>query len=228
MITELRRILTEMQGEAVFFVADGALKEKLIARYMDQADAHAEILDFEFVASYRIGRIAESPPLFDCRLERDDFRFQTFFAPEDFAAHDAEMIELLDLLRPYSLSPRKKEARPARNIIRKKKAAGYLGIAEAARILGLSPRGLKRLIPCSELRVVEDGVARGIEEFFWEEGLIRRFESLVAKQQERRGYNSADLTFIAERCCEGDRRWARDCIVEFLRQRRVVEDSGAV
>ena len=65
-----------------------------------------------------------------------------------------------------------------------------------------------------------DGTKR-IEEYYWERELIARFELLWLKQQEGRGYNREDLAVIAAACCDGDQRWARDCIDDFLNQREL-------
>ena len=209
-----------LQGEMFFYVEDGPLINKLIERYMEEEDAHAEILEFEHNASVRIqpGE-GSAAPAFDCRLEAGDFQYRTIFSVGDFAAD--EITELIDHLRPHCPIPLKKEAGPGRNIIRKKMSNRLLNISAAAKALGLSHRSLKALIPCSEVRIAEEGGDKTIKEYYWEKELIGRFESLSAKQKGGHGYNSEDLTFIAESCCDGDRQWARDCITGFLQQRNL-------
>ena len=219
---ELLEIISNLESELFFYVADGALKEGLIARYMAQEDAHAEILEFELNASLRLRRGEGSvPPSFDCHLEASDFQFQISLALADFAAE--EIVELLDHLRLFPMAPAGREVGSGKNIIRKKKGGGLLNIAAAAKALGLSQRALKTLIPCSETRIVTEGSDMRIEEYYWDKGLIARFEGLWLKSLERRGYNRDDLSFIATNCCDDDRSWARDCITGYLRQRTLSE-----
>lgn len=215
-------MLNGLQGELFFYVEDGALKNKLIETYMNQEDAHADILEFELNASVRIRREEDTaPPAFECRLETADFQYQTIFAVRDF--DDDEVTELIDHLKLHCSVPSKKESGSAKNIIRKKKGRGLLNISEAAKALSLSQRSLKTLIPCSEVRIEEEGGDKSIEEYYWDNELIARFETLWEKQQEGRGYTSEDVEYIAECCCDGDRRWARDCITGYLDQRNLSE-----
>lgn len=225
MNSELTEILNNLHGEQSFYLEDGTLKDKLIANYMDEEDAHAEILECEHNTSLRIRQSEGTPtPLFDCRLEASDFQYQVIWGITDFTADEAT--ELIDRLRPYApITPRQKSS-PAKNIVRKKKGDQLLGIAAAATALELSHRSLKTLIPCSETRIVTEAGNTAIKEYYWEKALIERFKNLWLKQQTGRGYNSDDLTHVAESCCAGDRQWARDCISDFLNQRRLT--SGKV
>ncbi len=224
MNSELIEIIDSLQSEPFFYVADGVLKEGLIARYMAQEAAHAEILEFELNVSIRLRRGEGSvPPGFDCHLETSDFQYQISLALADFA--DEERVELLEHLRPFHLAPGVKGGGSRKKILRKHKGGGLLNISAAAKGLGLSQRALKTLIPCSETRILSEGGARRIEEYYWDKGLIARFEGIWLKHLERRGYNREDLAFIAENCCDGDRRWARDCITGFLRQRTLAESD---
>ncbi len=207
-----------LQDEVFFFVEDGPIKDKLIDRYLVEDDAHSEILDFDLDASVRITRgEGSAPPAFESRLEADDFEYRTTFFVEDFDTD--ERAELIDRLRPHCPVPLKKEAGAGRNILRKKKGQGLLNISEASKALGLSHRALKALIPCSEIRVAEEGGDKTIEEYYWQKDLVDRFETLWAGKKEGRGHTSADVTFIAECCCDGDRQWARDTIAGFLKDR---------
>ncbi len=218
MISILLEMIGGLQGEVFFFVEDGPLKNKLVERYMDEEGAHADILEFDLDSSIRI-RWGEgsAAPVFECRLEAGDFEYQSLFSVGDFEAD--EITELIDRLRPHCPNTIKKEAGPGRNILRKKKGGGFLNISEASKALGLSHSSLKALIPCSEIRIVEEGGDKTIEQYYWTKDLIGRFESLWEKQKEGRGHNSEDVTFIAECCCDGDLPWARDTIAGFLQQR---------
>lgn len=223
MSSELLEMIDSLRGELFFYVEDGPLKNKLIERYMDQDDAHADILEFELISSVRVKRAAGlEAPAFDCRLEAADFQYQATLSVGDFDSE--EVTELMDHLRPHCPIPLNKAASPGRNIIRKKQGSGLLNISAAAKALGLSHRSLKALIPCSEVRIAEEGGDKTIKEYYWEQELIGRFETLAAKQKRGRGYNSEDVTFIAESCCDGDRRWARDCISGFIKQRNLSGD----
>ncbi len=223
MISELMAMLGRLRGEVFFFVADGPLKHKLIERYLEEEESHGDILDFEFDASLRIKReAAAAAPAVEGRLEAGDFLYQTLFAVGDFAAD--EITELLDHLRPLCPSPAKPKARPGRSILRKKKGSGLLNIAAAANALGLSHRTLKTLVPCSEIRIAEEGGDKTIEEYFWEKDLIGRLAALAAAQKEGREANREDVTCIAEWCCDGDRQWARELIAEVLKHRTLAAD----
>ena len=222
MLSELLKLLDRLQGELFLYLEDGQLKSRLVESYMENEDALVEFLEFDHNASLRIKPKHEStPPVFYCRLETSDFNYQVLLSAEDFTS--AEIAELITLLLPFCQINPKQEPTLSRKIIRKKKGSNLLGIAAAAKALGLSHRLLKALIPCSETRIVEKDGAKRIEEYYWDKELIDRFEMLWVKQQEGRGYNREDLTIIATACCDGDQRWARDCIVGFLNQRKLGE-----
>ena len=215
--TELSALLANLPGERFCYLDEGALKTRLITSYSDQDGAHAEILDFEHNASLRITPAADSAAAqFVCRLEAGEFQYQVKFAVAAFSA--AELRELLELLRPECPPPPKPASHPGKVILRKQPGRGLLNTAAAATALGLSQRSLKTLIPCSEVRVASDGGDRSLKEFYWEQTLVDSFVRLAAKQQTGRGYNREELTFIADNCCDGDRRWARDCIDGYLQQ----------
>ncbi len=218
MISELLEMVESLDSELFFYVEEGALKNRIIESYMEEEDAHAEILEFEHNLSLRVKQGENlTAPSFDCRLETADFQYRILFAVEDFAAD--EISELIDYLKPYSACPHKHTPGRDRSIIRKKQGSELLNISAAAKSLGLSRRSLKSLIPCTETRIVEKGGRKSIEEYYWDKELIDRFENLEMKQQEGCGYNREDLAFIAESCCAGDYRWAHDCISSFLQQR---------
>ena len=214
---ELLEIISGLESETSFCVGDGALKEGLLGRSMAQEGAHEEIHEFELNASLRInGTKGSEVPSFAGYLEARDFQYRADLTLADFS--DDEAAELLDLLRPYKRTGDIGAGKPRKNIIRKQKSGELANIVVATRRLGLSQRTLKSLIPCSETRIVKEGTERRIEEYYWDNQVIARFESLGLKQQERRGYNREDINFIATHCCDGDRDWARDCITRFLHQ----------
>lgn len=222
MLSKLLEMIERLPDEVFFYLEDGPLKHKLIARYRDQADAHGELLELEHNLSLKFRRGARAAtPTFDARLEADDFLYQTSFVAEDFSA--AEIAELLERLGLYAARPRRQGSQPAKNILRKQKGRDLLNIAAAARTLGLSHRRLKSLIPCSETRIVAEAGGQGIKEFYWERALVDRFAGLWVRHQQGRGYNSEDLELVAANCCDGDRRWAHDCITGFLAQCRLRE-----
>lgn len=224
MISQLLAVLDSLQDELFFFVEDGPLKHKLIDRYLTEEDSQGDILDFELDAAIRIKRKEGAADVeIEGRLEADDFLFQPLFGSRDFAGD--EIAELLKHLRPHCAAPAKTQAKPARNILRKKQGSGLLGISAAATALGLCQRELKSLIPCSEISIAEQGGDKVIEEYYWEKDLIGRFASLGAAHHEGRKAQREDVTSIAEWCCDGDRQWARDLIGEFLKQLHPGEDS---
>lgn len=215
---ELTDIVNNLQNEQFFYLEDGALKDKLIENYLDEEDAHADILEFEHNASLRLRQSEGGPtPIFDCRLETNGFHYQVIWGISDFT--DDEATELIDLLRPHCPTAHAHKSGSGKNIIRKKKGDQLLGIAAAAKALELSHRSLKTLIPCSETRIVTEAGNSSIKEYYWDKKLIDRFKTLWLKHQEGCGYNSDDLAYIAESCCAGDYTWARDCIIDFLNKR---------
>lgn len=220
MISELLKLISNRQIELFFYLEEGALKNKLVEKYMEETDADAEILDFEHNAAMRITQEAgATKPTFDCRLEASEFQYQCLFSSEDFATD--EINELIELLRPHCPAISVKKNGPKKNILRKKKGDGLWGLSTVATTLGLSPRTVKALIPCSETRIEEKDGNKTIKEYYWDIELIERFQKLWVKQTEGRGYNSEDLTLIAEHCCAGDRKWARDCITDYFNQRKL-------
>ncbi len=222
MIPELLKKISALQGELFLFVEDGPLKNKLLERYMDGESAHADNLESDLEGSIRIcWRQGAQAPVIEGRLEADGFLYQTLFFIGDF--DEAETAQLLAELKSKGPVPMEKEDLPGRNILRKKVGSGLMRISEASKALGLSPRSLKALIPCSEVRIVGEGGDRAIEEYYWEKELIDRFEALWAAQTQGHLPDSLDLSFIAERCCDSDLQWARDCIAGFLQQRNLRE-----
>jgi hypothetical protein len=223
MLSELLKILDQLQGELFFSLADGPLKNRVVESYLEKDGALVDVLEFEHQASILFKPGQESTThVFDCRLETSDFKHQIAPAAEDFNAD--EISELINLLRPFCPLNGRQKLAPTRKIIRKKKSHNLLSIAAAAKTLNLSHRQLKALIPCSETRIVEKDGTKSIEEFYWDKELIAQFEGLWLKQQNGRGYNREDLSVIAESCCDGDRRWASDCIVRFINQRLLKEN----
>lgn len=223
MILELMAMLDALQGEVVFFVEDGPLKNTLIERYLEEDEAHADILECELDASVRIQWVEGSAaPVFACLLETGDFQYQTILAVGDLT--NAEITDLVGQLRRHCPIPLPKQTRPCRNILRKKKGHGLLNISEASKGLGLSPRSLKTLIPCSEIRIAETDGEKTIEEYYWEKDLIGRLESLWEGHKQGRGHHREDESYIAEWCCDGDMLWAKDIISEFLQQRSLCGD----
>ena len=63
------------------------------------------------------------------------------------------------------------------------------------------------------------GDESGIEEYYWDRELVGRFETLWSEQRAGRRPGRETLSFIAERCCEGDMNWARGCVKAYLAQR---------
>ena len=223
MIAELLTWLDSLPNEPFFYLEDGPLKNRLLESYLEEDATESETAEFEHNTSLRIrhGDRAATPRL-ECRLEAADFHFQLSLTPEQLS--DAEVTELLDLLRLNFPAPCPRPPGPGKKILRKKRASGLLNIAAAAKALGLSQRALKSLIPCSETRISGEQNNRRIEEYYWDQHLIDRLLVLADKHQQSLGYSSDDLAFIAATCCDGDQRWARDCIAGFLHQRLL---SGA-
>lgn len=224
MISELMAMLQHLQGEVFFFVDDGPLKHKLIERYLEEEESQSDILDFEIDASLAI-KPKEGAANWEIKgsLQVGDFLYQSPFVSEDFAAD--EISELVAQLEPHCASFSKPKARPGRSILRKKQGSGLLEISAAANALGLCPRDLKALIPCSEIRIREQDGDKIIEEYYWEKDLIGRFATLTGAHSEGQAANREDVTCIAEWCCDGDRQWARDIISEFLIQCQLAKSS---
>jgi len=223
MTSELLKIISALPEELFFYLEEGALKDRVITKYLDEVDARVELLDFDYNLSLRVKRGSSScAPTFSCRFEADGFLYQVILSPEDLSAEETN--ELIGFLESCCSASSPRENGPGRSIVRKKKAAHLLGIAEASKSLGLTHRLLKSLIPCSETRISKSGDERKIEEYYWDKDLISRFQGLATKAQAGRGYDKEDLAFIAESCCDGDYPWAYDCITRFLLQFKFSQD----
>lgn len=214
---ELLTRIDSLQGELFFFVEDGPLKNRIIERYLEE-EADAAILEFEIDASVRIKQgVGVAAASFECRLEADDFEYQTLFSLDDFDPE--ESAELMAQIAAHSPPLSQTSPERGKNILRKRAAGGLLNIADAAKAVGLSHRGLKSLIPCSEIRIAGEGENKSIEEYYWETELISRFVAIWTEHQAGGGPGSEDELYIAELCCDGDRQWGREILSEFLQLR---------
>ncbi len=219
---ELLEMIDSLQSELFFFVEDGPLKNRIIERYLDE-EADADILEIDLDAAVRIklGEGSAGTP-FECRLEAEGFEYQTLFSLSDFDSE--ESAELMAQIAAHSPPMSQTNPECGKNILRKRATGKLLNIAEAAKAVGLSHRGLKSLIPCSEIRIAGEGENKSIEDYYWETELISRFVSIWSEHQAGGGPGSEDESFITERCCDGDQQWGREILSEFLRQRTVAGD----
>ncbi|MCD6525559.1 MAG: hypothetical protein J7K75_01030 [Desulfuromonas sp.] len=218
-ILKLVPMIDALSGEVFLYLNDGPLKDKLVESYLETEEAHGDILEFEFDASLRIIPAADSAAAtIEGRLELDDFLYQTSFTVAELDAD--ETTDLLEQLQPHCPAPSSEQDQPRKNILRKKQGNNLLNIGSASITLGLSQRALKTLIPCSEMRIVEEGGDKSIEGYYWNKGLIARFEALAAQHRQGQRYTDDDAAFVAEQCCDGDMKWARDIIAGFLQHKR--------
>lgn len=214
----LKQIIAALQGEVFFYLNDGALKDKLVESYLEDEDAHGDILEFEFDASLRIIPAADSTATtIEGRLELDDFLYQASFSVTDLNADETN--DLLEQLQPHCPTPSIEQNQPSKNILRKKHGNELHNIGSASTALGLSQRELKALIPCSEMRIIEKDGDKSIEGYYWNKGLIARFAALSTQHQQNQRYTDDDAAFVAEQCCDGDMKWARDIIAVFLQHK---------
>jgi hypothetical protein len=222
MSLDLMVMIDSLQSELFFFVEDGPLKSRMIERYLEE-EAHADILEIDLDASVRVkpGEGSASAP-FECRLEADGFEYQTLFSLDDFDPE--ESAELMAQIAAHSPPLSQTSPERGKNILRKRAEGGLLNIADAAKVVGLSHRGLKSLIPCSEIRIAGEGENKSIEEYYWETELINRFVAIWSEHQAGGGPGSEDESFIAELCCDGDQQWGREILSEFLRLRAAAGD----
>lgn len=228
MISELFNMIKDLPGEISFFVEDGALKDKVIENYLQRADAHADILDFELDLSLRIKPPAgAAAPAISCRLEAGEFHCHISFSLDEFTLE--ERTELRQRLQAHSPRLRPQESGPNRKILRKKAGRGLLNSADAAMTLGLAPGTLKALIPCSDVRISQEGGEKTIEDYFWESELIERFVSIRAERDAGRRVSKEDVIAVAACCCDNDQSWAREVIAAFLQEVKTINPvaSGA-
>lgn len=212
------QMIDALQGEVFFYLNDGPLKNKLVERYLEEEDAHGDILEFEFDASLRIIPAENTTAAtIEGRLEMEDFLYQTSFTVADLDAD--ESTDLLEQLQPHCPPPRSEQDKPSKNILRKKQGNDLLNIGGASTALSLSQRALKALIPCSEMRIVEKDGDKSIEGYYWNKELIAKLEALSAQHQQSQRYTDDDAAFVAKQCCDGDIKWARDIIAVFLQHK---------
>lgn len=207
--------LRTLDRDVFCYLNDGPLKNALLESYLDEADAHSDIMEFDLDASLLIKDSANASTI-TLRLECDELLYQKTLSPADL---DGEQnTELLELLSIHYPTQKPTNTSPSRNIIRKKQGDKLLNIAQASKALSLSQRQIKTMIPCSEIRIVDKNSCKSIEEYYWDTLLIQRFILLREKQQQRCRYSDDDINYIAKNCCEGDVKWARDTIATYLNQ----------
>lgn len=209
--------LHRLECDVFCYLNDGPLKNALLEKYLDEADAHSDIMEFNLDASLSIKHstdtLAETITL---RLECDEFLYQTTLCETKLDADQSdELLELLDLHCPKQAAT---ETSPNKNIIRKKQGDNLLNIGQASKALGLSQRQIKVMIPCSEIRIVKNDLSKTIEGYYWDTQLIQRFILLREQQQQGCRYSDDDINYIAENCCDDDVKWACDTIATFLKQ----------
>jgi len=209
--------LNELNCHLFCFLEDGPLKSALLERYLDEPDSISDMIDFDFDASLLIdNENGTSLVEITLRLEFDDFSYHTTLNTATLTADERQ--ELLMIIQQHYPDQSVRSTMPSKSIVRKKHDDNLLNTAQAARATGLSQRKVKEIIPCSDTRIVDNGTKKTIEEYYWHQSLIQRFTLLNAQHQQGVRYTEDDITFIAENCCEGDIKWARDTIATYLKQ----------
>lgn len=212
-------MIAAQQSEVFFYLEDGPLKNKLVGRYLEEDDALADILEFEFDATLRIKPAEHSVAAsIEGRIEMDDFDYQTSFSQADLDTDETN--DLLEQLRPHCPLENSQQQQPDKNILRKKHGDDLLNIGEASTALGLRQQTLKKLIPCCELRIVETDGVKSIEGYYWKQSLIERFDRIWSQYQQGQRYTKDDAKFVADSCCEGDLKWAKDILATFFRKKK--------
>ncbi|OQY22424.1 MAG: hypothetical protein B6I37_07275 [Desulfobacteraceae bacterium 4572_35.2] len=209
--------LSTLEQQLFCYLDDGPLKSILLERYLDEADAHDDIMELDLDASLLIkNSVNGSTATIMLRLEYDEFLYQTTLCPTALdTEQSAELLALLNLHGPKQTTTKTSSNK---NIIRKKQGENLLNVAQASKALGLSQRQIKRIIPCSEIRIVDNYTSKSIEDYYWDTQLIQRFSRLRQQQQQGCRYSDDDINYVAKKCCEEDVKWARDTIAIFLRQ----------
>lgn len=208
--------LIEINCGVFCYLDDGPLKSTLLERYLDEPDSICDMMEFDFDASLQIKKASNSPTFeVTLRLELDDFLYQISLELEKLTVDQChELNEIIQKNYPDQsvLCPT-----PSKNIVRKKHGTNLLNIAQSSQALGLSQRTMKEIIPCSEIRIVDNGSNKSIEGYYWHQILIQRFNLLKKQHQHGTCYSKGDIKFIAENCCEGDIKWAQDIIATYLK-----------
>lgn len=208
--------LRTLDQDLFCYLNDGPLKSALLEIYLDEADAHSDIMEFELDTSLLLKHNASASTTITLRLECDEFLYQTTLDPNELDVEQSnELLELLDLHWPNQSTTK---TSPSENIIRKKHGENLLNIAQASKSLGLSQRQIKTMIPCSEIRIVENDSSKSIEGYYWDTRLVQRFILMRENQQQGCRYSDDDINYIAANCCEDDVKWARDTIANYLKQ----------
>lgn len=207
--------LRTLDQELFCYLNDGPLKDALLERYLDEAGCHSDIMEFDLDASLLIKVSSKTPTPITLRLECSEFFYQTTLTPTELDAEQSnELRQLLDLHWPDESVA---TTAPSKNIIRKKQGDNLLNIGQASKALCLSQRQIKAMIPCSEIRIVDNDSSKSIEGYYWDTQLVERFVLLREQQQQGCRYTAEDINYIAENCCEQDVKWARDTIANYLK-----------
>lgn len=211
----LQRI-NELNCDVFCYLHDGPLKSLLLERYLDEPDSLSDMMEFDFDASLQIKKTSEtSTDEIILRLEFNDFLYQTALNAATLTVDQYD--ELRMIIQLHCPDQATRSCAPSKNIVRKKHGNNLLNIAQAAQAIGVSQRKIKEIIPCSEMRIVDNGPTKSIEGYYWDQRLIQRLSLLNKQQQQGIRYTNDDINFIAENCCEGDIKWAQDTIATYLK-----------
>lgn len=80
-------------------------------------------------------------------------------------------------------------------------------VHQAAEKLKINETLLKSNVPCTDYTFREENGKKEITGYFWSQELIDRLVLIQTAP-----YSSEDLLYIADTCCNGDHRWAKDMV----------------
>jgi hypothetical protein len=96
---------------------------------------------------------------------------------------------------------------------------GLINLGDAATYLGVPQHWLKHWIPCTTWKKTVPEADQSDLDYFWDPELIK----LLKKLQNRDFKHDQEdqfVKFISDKCCEGDKKWAKEIFKEVLKQRQ--------
>lgn len=199
-------ITTNIVADIVFWPEDGAFRSKLVEMAIDNVDEESVDLFSEDSCEMQVSVSNQSDGQYIIRcIVVSDLGEQTLNC--DLSELSQE--ELNDfkeqLAHQIALLPSPTHGTP--KIVIRKNMNGMLDCLLAAQKLKCSQLFLKENIPCTDYSYNEINGKKQIKEYYWSKVLIDRLCQVISH-----GANEDDVKYIAEECCNGDNKWAKEIL----------------
>ena len=195
---------TEIVADVIFWPEDGAFISKLVEM------ANEKFGDFFSEVNCEIQVSASGRPNGHCLIrcvvnsERGEQRLEC-------VSSDLDQDELDDfreqLAHHTTIPPQSTTAQDTPKVIIRKKMNGLLDSHQAAQKLECSQIFMKENIPCSDYSYNVVNGTKQIKEYYWSKDLVDRLCHIISH-----GASEEDMKYIAEKCCNGDSKWAREIL----------------